>query len=401
MIRHVYRREVNPTGSISSDLWPAAFDLSHASWAASVETLQIDLVASGWMNLFTAMLMAPPEVELRWAGVGPGTNAEIKRAYSALMGRFFGRATLRFDHGCRWLRQVVDGLELAPGVHLCRRPGHLGDLPDWVGWDDFNDCWVVAEAKGSHDQGDWLTVIPPPIKTALKQLARVQIVDASGPIAFKRWAVACRWGTEANLLPPMIITCDPDDDGRQLEEWEVSKVREESRARWVADLLDGLGRPDIAAVVRSSDLDGASATEDNLVAIPKRSGYAALAIEAGGLIPLIGPDRGERAAALLETARILKRGTAIVMLDRSAVESAIMRTGPDDRLDANLKRAWWADGHVPAPVPPDLVEGVTGPVRTRAVPPPDVPKPTDLTVDGLTFRTEVDDIGFLEVETSA
>jgi hypothetical protein len=378
MIRHVHRREVDLSSSLSWDVDPEPFDLRWAAWAAAVETLQIDIVASGWMNLFAALLVPSPTTELRWAGGGPGTNAEIKRAYSALMGRFFGRATLRRDHGCRWLRQVVDGLELAPGVHLRRRTGQVGDLPDWVGWDDFHCCWVVAEAKGSHDRSNWIDGNPPPLRTALLQLDRVEIVDASGPIAFKTWAVACRWGTELNGLAPVIITCDPDGRGRQLEEWEVAKHREEARARWVADLLDGLGRPEIATAARYGDIAPSIATEVDLVLVPGRSGYAALAIETGGIIPLVGPGRAGRAASIIETAQLLKRATALVLLDRGTVESAVLRVGPADILDDGSVQRWWSRTS-----------------ETKLA----VPDRPELNVDGVTFRTMVDDIQFPNAAT--
>lgn len=372
-VRHIHRREVDRSGLISTNVNPEQFDLRWAAWAAAVETLQIDLVASGWMNLFAALLMPAPTTELRWSGSGPGANAEVKRAYSALMGRFFGRAILRRDHGCRWLRQVFDGLELAPGVYLRRRAGQEGDLPDWVGWDDINGCWVVAEAKGSHDQSDWTVGIPPPLRTALRQLDRIEIVDGSGPIAFKNWAVACRWGTELNGRSPVIITCDPDNEGRQLEDWEVAQHREEARARWTADLLEGLGRPDMAAAARTGDAGSSKSMEDDLVLIPGRSGYAALAIEAGGILPLVGSGRAERAASIVTTARILKRGMALVLLDRVAAESAVLRAGQNDRLDRDSAGR--------------RVSGATA-MNINAL------EQAELTIDGVTFRTILDDIEF-------
>jgi hypothetical protein len=293
--RNVLRREVTPTGTYWTDIYED-FDLRWAAWGAAVETLQIDLVAAGWMSLFDALLEPPPEAALRWRGAGPGTNAEIKRAYSALFGRFFGRAVLRRYHGCRWLRQVRDGLELAPGIQLRRRAGYDGDLPDWVGWDDHHGCIVVAEAKGSNARGNWHSINPPPIRTALAQLERVEIVDTFGsPVHFKTWAVACRWGTMANGIEPTIITCDPDTNGRALEPEEARQVRSEMQARWNADLLEGLGRPDVAQAARMANLDaGTVDLARDLTEIPGKKGYGALAIEAGGVIPLVGARRAAR-----------------------------------------------------------------------------------------------------------
>lgn len=373
MIRSVHRREVNRSGTFSFSVDPFQFDLRWAAWAAAVETLQVNLVASGWMNLFASMLSPHPTTELRWLATGPGANAEIKRAYSALMGRFFGRGTLRRDHGCRWLRQVSEGLELAPDVYLRRKAGHTGDLPDWVGWDDFQSCWVVAEAKGSNDKSNWIVGNPSPIRTALRQLARVEIVDSSGPIAFKTWAVAARWGTEENGLPPVIITCDPDGDGRSLKDWEIPIHREEARARWVSDLLFGLGKPDLANAVRNEETSVDGTEKDDLVLVPGREGYAAVAMEMGGVIPLIGAGREGRAQSIFETARILKRNMALVLLDRDETQKALERGGRDE-LSAR---------EVPDP-------------RGWAFAEPNSQKADwpELTVDGLTFRTMIDDIEF-------
>lgn len=364
MLRQVTRCEVVPSGAWSTSTPGTIFDLRWAAWGAAVETLQIDLVASGWMNLFAALLEPTPSMELRWLGTGPGSNAEVKRAYSALFGRFFGRAVLRRDHNCRWLRQVHDGMELAPGIILRRRLGYPGDLPDWVGWDDHHNCFVVAEAKGSHDRGNWSNTLPPPIRTALDQLDRVEIVDPAGPIYFKKWAVGCRWGTVANAKTPTIVTCDPPREGRVLEPAEAWNVRAEVRARWVADLLEAVGRGDIATLARSGDLNLAGdGTGRDLTVIPGRAGYGALAIEAGGMIPLIGGDLVTRSRVLIETASDLGRETALVLIDRAAAEGAIMRVDTDKE---------------------------------------DVEKPAEfayfeeITVDGVTFRTSVSDITFVD-----
>ena len=364
MFREVTRREVVPSGTWSTSTPGTIFDLRWAAWGAAVETLQIDLVASGWMNLFSALLEPSPSVELRWLGTGPGSNAEVKRAYSALFGRFFGRAVLRRDHHCRWLRQVHDGMELSPGIFLQRRLGFPGDLPDWVGWDDLHNCLVVAEAKGSHDRGNWNGMLPAPIRTALDQLDRVEIVDAAGPLYFKKWAVGCRWGTVANAKAPTIVTCDPPREGRVLEPAEARQVRAETRARWVADLLEAVGRGDIASFARSGNLNiSGDVTGRELTVIPGRSGYGVLAIEAGGMIPLIGGDRFTRSRVLIDTASDLGRATALVLIDRAAAEGAIMRADTDK-------------GDIEKPAEFGSLE--------------------ELTVDGVTFRTLVNDISFVD-----
>jgi hypothetical protein len=163
-------------------------------------------------------------------------------------------------------------------------------------------------------------------------------------------------------LQSTIITSDPKHEGRQLYESEIAELREESRAQWVADLLEGLARPDIAGMTRGAKPDWTSPpTEDDVVTIPGRSGYAAIATEAGGIIPLVGLDRAGRSRAILETAKILKRATALVLLDRATTERAIMRSpAPDD----------------------------SNPIADGAG--------EQITVDGVTFRTQTDDIGFVD-----
>jgi len=263
-------------------------------------------------------------------------------------------------------------MELAPGIVLQRRTGFPGDLPDWVGWDDHHDRLVVAEAKGSHDRGNWNGMTPPPpIRTALDQLERVEIVDATGPIHFKTWAVACRWGTVANGVVPTIVTCDPDHRGRMLKLEEARKLRAEMRARWVADLLEGVGRRDLAAMARDGEMNVADdPTGRELTLIPGRSGYGALAIEAGGVVPLTGVDRAGRSRVLLDMAGELGRETALVLVDRSAAESAIMRQNAD-------------------------AIGAEGDAETEV----DLPSLDEITVDGVTFRTAVEDIGFADDKT--
>lgn len=56
-----------------------------------------------------------------------------------------------------------------------------------------------------------------------------------------------------------------------LEPAEARKFRAEIRARWVADLLEGVGRADIAAMARGGDLNvTGDPTERELTLIPDR-----------------------------------------------------------------------------------------------------------------------------------
>jgi len=160
----------------------------------------------------------------------------------------------------------------------------------------------------------------------------------------------------------------------------MSKHREEARVRWIADLLGGLGRPEIAAALRHGDIGGSTSMEDDLLLVPGRSGYAALAIETGGIIPLVASSRAERSASIIETANLLKRGTALVLLDRATTERAVLRAGSDYRLDGGSGRQWWSR---------DAKADFS------------TPESAELPFDGVTFRTIVDDIEFPDAETLA
>ena len=362
MRRTLLRRVVDSSG-FSFDHHSDLFDMRLAAWGAAVETLQIDLVAKGWMDLFAALLEPHPSTELRWLGPGPGVNAEIRRAYSALFGRFFARAALRRYHKCYGLQQVQDGLELAPGIELRRKrgAGYSGDLPDWVGWDWSNNCFVVAEAKGSHHKGNWYSAIPPAVNTAIRQLDRVEIVDGSGPIAFKTWAVASRWATSENQMEPTLIAYDPVGEGRRLSESERISLRTEVQARWIASLLDGLGRPDLANMARDPDASDEAAPDRDITFVAGRAGYAALAMAGGGLLPLVGPDRPARTRAFVETALGLGRQLAVILLDHKVASRAIAR-------DKDIAGEWLADDGQGSEV--------------------------DITIDGVTFRASAEDLDF-------
>lgn len=235
MKRTVYRRKIGATGAEIAG--PGQIDLRQVAWAAAVETMQVNLVARGWVGLFGAML-DPSTTDLVWRGNGPGGEAEIKRAYSALMGRFFGRAVLRSEHRIKWLQQAAEGLEVQPGVRVFRKAGtqYAGDLPDWVGWDCDRRMWAVCEAKGSYGSTRWMNGEPEPVTTALRQINRIEFRDAAGTIASEGWVAASRWGTVENARRPVIMTVDPRNDGRVLSPDEARRAEAELRVDWYAGL---------------------------------------------------------------------------------------------------------------------------------------------------------------------
>lgn len=67
--RTVHRRKIGATGFEIAG--PGQIDLRQVAWAAAVETMQVNLVARGWVELFGAML-DPNTTDLVWRGQGPG-----------------------------------------------------------------------------------------------------------------------------------------------------------------------------------------------------------------------------------------------------------------------------------------------------------------------------------------
>lgn len=327
MLREVFRR-TRWSPSFETSVASHAIDLRLVAHAAAIETLQIRLVAHGWIDLFGALLSAG--TDLTWLGSGPGGEAEVKRAFSALFGRFFGRAVLRREHNIRYLRQISEGMMLAPDITLQRRlgAGADGDLPDWVGWDYGRRVWAVCEAKGSYNrQSNWITGTPAVIAAALRQVARMEIRDANGAIASEAWVVGSRWATVQSGLTGVIMTVDPSMQGRVMHAHEADAHRLQLRADWYADLLIGLGRDDLANDLRRPTSNPAT-FENGQIKIDGVRGYGALVIDDVGLFPLLGDDRMNQLQVLKAFATQRKRKSAILVLDADVVNLARNRS-PD------------------------------------------------------------------------
>ncbi len=332
MQRMIARRIIWP--SVETLTYPHPIDLSVVAHSAAIETLQIDLVAQGWVGLFAGLLQPGGDSDdLVWLADGPGGEAEIKRAYSALFGRFFGRAILRHEHDCLDLQQVRDGRELAPGVHVRRRRGlsMRGDLPDWVSWNSQAGRYSICEAKGSYERANWRTRQPQVIRNALDQIARVEILDASGRQQTKDWVVASRWGTVVNGKEQTIVTVDPLSEGRVPTREEAETAARELHARFIADLLRSMGRRELAHSLEMGDgqLIGG---EDNVAIVAGRPGYAALLIDGAGVIPLRGTQRRQRFEVFRDAAFEQGRKLALIAVERSAAQGASQRSPrPQDR----------------------------------------------------------------------
>ena len=150
--------------------------------------------------------------ELRWYGNGPGYGRDARIAYSSLLGRYFARAYLTMYEGVRALIPLDVARQRFRGTPyvIQKDPPSRGLEADWIGLDRYG--LVIAEAKGSFSEGfrPWHgpTSWPAILRTALEQAERTVVFKRSTwqKLPAKRWAIASRWGTEANHCEPTLLT---------------------------------------------------------------------------------------------------------------------------------------------------------------------------------------------------
>ena len=226
MMRQVchYREPICDPNQITKNL---EIDLLELSAAAAKETLLTGVHMRGWLMLFNEVLV-PKDKWLRWQDGGLGVGRELKRSFSNIFGRFLARYYLQKEENVLNLLPIEgDDFLFSPNMRIRKRSKVKGDMPDWIGWTPQG--LVVAEAKGSHDPGNWGNQIdssprrPPTVKTASDQVAKVEILrkinksSSEQSIQFKSWVVASRWATKDNNLDPWLFTIDPDSPGVELE----------------------------------------------------------------------------------------------------------------------------------------------------------------------------------------
>ena len=103
-----------------------------------------------WLQLFAAHLSSLEKTELRWSG-DLAESAEMRKAYSAIYGRYFSRALLASRFGITdFVPLSRNSTVIANGVTV-NRIGR-GDIPDWIAWDPVSSCYVLAEAKRQVDR---------------------------------------------------------------------------------------------------------------------------------------------------------------------------------------------------------------------------------------------------------
>ena len=241
--RETFTRIVNPKAG-TDDVEVGPFNLWWAAVSAAEETLQGSPIAPAWLTLFQDHLSQADTTALRW-GEDLAVGAEMRRAYSALYGRFFGRAFLASRFGFT---------DFVPLDSQWTRVGHSvevsrvkkGDVPDWIAWDPHSGSYVLAEAKGrlgGTEQG-FLARTPACIKSGKAQFQRVEVRDASRRrIGTTNWVAANLWCTDSRTRRPVCVLWDPDGEGEQLFEEEIPGHASAIRRQRLGNITTRLGHP--------------------------------------------------------------------------------------------------------------------------------------------------------------
>ena len=242
-LRYASMRIVDPgAGTDVVQLGP--FDLWWAAISAAEETIQGSPLASAWLRLFQDHLSRDDTSELRWAG-DLAESAEMRRAYSALYGRFFGRAFLASRLGITDFVPLRSDRTRVGNLAEVRRVKR-GDVPDWIAWDPHARSYVLAEAKGrlGGTVRGFLSGTPACINSGKAQFERVEARDARrGRIATKNWVAANLWCTDRRGGRPVCLLWDPDGEGDELLEEEVTRHAAAVRRQRIASIAGGLGHP--------------------------------------------------------------------------------------------------------------------------------------------------------------
>jgi hypothetical protein len=219
-------------------------ELADLAEAGAAETLMTPLLGSAWLRLFSDALIDHEHNWMIWAENGLGVGKELRRAFSAILGRFMARAYLERRHGITDFVPISSDATAHLGVTVSRSKTGIG-LPDWIAAGPGSTI-VLAEAKGNHSRSQnaprgWSDTGGGPISGAVNQLRNTVVRSPSGAVVgATKWAVASRWACENGPTLPFLVAWDPDQPGTASDEERIV-LKGRLRAYATARLLAGMG----------------------------------------------------------------------------------------------------------------------------------------------------------------
>ena len=301
-----------------------------------------------------AFLRAPNCAGLRTV---PASDATPRTAYSSLLGRYLARAYLCSSEGVLVLVPLDVAKRSFRGTpySIHKRPaGSRGLQADWIGLDTWGHL-IIAEAKGSHDDGKktWHGPSRPSLLgTAEGQARRTVVRKNRGQLMpARRWAVLSRWGTVQNQLEPTLLASRHDEPPlHPADYYAIARVLLDSDRRTV---LTNLGHTDTADALPSDDNPHERIPNDTTLrvcGVDFPPGSAALA-GPFGFHRLRGPDDIFSAQNLLETSttrfaiasfsshHATTLQPDLIAFDDKSVEPGVIRGGANAEV-AGLSVAW-------------------------------------------------------------
>lgn len=242
VLRWLHLRQVKPSSGVDQ-LQRRALNLWWIARAAAEETTQGQAMASTFLTLFSGHLSQSDTRWLRWRE-DMAASAEMRRAYSALYGRFFARGMLQSTLALRDFVSLETQTTPAGAVTVQRVV--KGDIPDWIAWDPIANAYVLCEAKGNLTgaTSNFRSATPKCVVNGKEQFDRVQVLDAAGnAVSVRGWVGASLWATDRRARNPVFLAYDPDGRGRELTPDERGVHGRALHAHWIGSLAEGLGEP--------------------------------------------------------------------------------------------------------------------------------------------------------------
>lgn len=240
-VRWLYRRTVDAAGA--SHVVLHALNLWWIAAAAAEETIQGTAMASAFLTLFDGHLSTTDTTWLRWRE-DLATSAEMRRAYSALYGRFFARGMLQHVQGFTNFTPLHTDQTSVGSITVARV--ETGDIPDWIAWDPAAQVHVLGEAKGNltGSEGQFRTGTPGCIMNGKDQFERVSVVNSAGAqLWVDGWVGASLWATDQRDRRPVFVAWDPLHKGLRLDGQQAEEEARKMRRAWLASLADGFDEP--------------------------------------------------------------------------------------------------------------------------------------------------------------